>query len=82
MKFDICDSKLFQLKQGMEYKPASIAVYRELDAKIELIQKWCYIILCEVNMVVGAVPIFLLSMINFYVLDRGEESFYLPWPMA
>lgn len=68
-------------KQGMEYRPKSVAMYMELNANIELVYKWIHFVLAEVDVVGITLPLLLLSNINYFIFDLGSESFVLPWPM-
>lgn len=65
----------------MARKPTSSAIYTELNAKIELMSKWSYIILVKVCLVGIFLPLLLLTIVNYFVFQLGEESFYLPFPM-
>lgn len=65
----------------MEYKPTSAAIYTELNANIELATKWCHILLVNVDLVGVIVPPFLVSYVNYFIFDRGDEAFMLSWPL-
>lgn len=65
----------------MEYKPSTAPTYTALNEKIEMMSKWIYIILSKASPAGMMLPSLLLSTINYFVLDLGEESFLLPCPM-
>lgn len=65
----------------MEYKPASIAIYTELIQKIEFTSKWCYLILADAGTAGSVLPLLLLTIVNYFIFELGDDSFMLPWPM-
>lgn len=65
----------------MEYKPTSTAHYVEMDEKIELTSKLVHFAMAEFSAACVALPLLLLSYVNYFVFNLGEESFILPFPM-
>lgn len=65
----------------MEYKPTSTANYEDMDEKIELTSKWAHFILAELSATGVVIPLSILSFINYFAFNMGENSFILPFPM-
>lgn len=56
-------------------------MYTDIDAKIELMSKLLYMAYVNGTLLSVIPPALLLSLVNYYVLDLGSESFYLPFRM-
>lgn len=54
--------------------------YNELNEKIERICRLIYITLTECTIPGLMVPCFLITAVNYFVYDLGDESFYVPCP--
>lgn len=65
----------------MEYKRTSTAQYVEMDEKIELTSKLVHFVMAEFSAAGVALPLLLLSYVNYFVFNLGDESFILPFPM-
>lgn len=53
----------------------------EMNEKIELISKWTYFIMAKLTLAGVVLPLLILSLFNYLILDLDDESFILPWPM-
>lgn len=56
--------------------------YGELNGKIEKISRilhFCCVFLTEIATIV---PFLIVTIINYMIYDRGDESFYLPFPVV
>lgn len=71
----------FSHKKGMEYKPTAAIIYTELNEHIELVSEWMYFILVRIYVAGIILPLFVLSAVNYFILDLGEQSFLLSWPI-
>lgn len=58
-----------------------MAVYTQLNEKIERISKWIYLAVLVVS--IGGVGLFttLLSYINYFIFDMEDDSFIVPIPL-
>lgn len=56
-------------------------MYEKLSQNIEHLSKWFYITTMILAIGVAMLPTTLMSMINYYVYDMGDESFEIPSPM-
>lgn len=54
-------------------------MYREMDAKIERMSKLFYTAYVTITPVVVVLPAILITLVNYYIYDLGDESFYLPF---
>lgn len=58
--------------------PMSKAKYGDLSAKIELMSKFFHFILTKLTVIGLMGPSTLLSFLNYYLNDLGDDSFSLP----
>lgn len=65
----------------MEYSFKSQGTYIELIATIEKIANIFDVILLNVVFVNSIFPLFIVSFGVYYIYDKGDESFYLPFPV-
>lgn len=49
-------------------------MYDELNAKIERLCKWLYIALVRVALAGTMLPPLLITLVNYYIYDLGDES--------
>lgn len=58
-----------------------MAVYTQLNEKIERTSKWIYFVVLFTS--VGGIGLFeiFLSYINYYIFDQGDDSFLVPTPL-
>lgn len=65
---------------GLEHSPVSSEIYTELNEQIEFVSK---ILPYLVKSVVAALALFplILTIVNYFVYDLGEDSYYLPCPI-
>lgn len=56
-------------------------IYSELSGKIEKFSKWAYFCLVYANVIGILIPPSLLSFVNYYIYDLGDESFELVSPI-
>lgn len=62
------------------HTPIAKITYNEVNQKIEWVSKLFHFILLRVSAPSNMVPALLLTLVNYFVLDLAEESFYLPFP--
>lgn len=55
--------------------------YRKINEKIELISKLTYFVFFKFCAPGVALLAQLIAIVNYFVLDLGDESFYLPLPV-
>lgn len=63
------------------HNPISRHIYAELTEKIERMFRFFDILVVKVSFVGTMIPPLLNSVVNYYILDLGDESFLLPRPM-
>lgn len=63
------------------HNPASMAMYNELNTKIERMSKFFYILSVEIIFPASMILPLILMLVNYFVLDLKNESFYLPFPV-
>lgn len=56
----------------------SKAKYGDLNAKIELMSKFLHFILTKLTVLGVMAPSTIISFMNYYLDDLGEDSFFLP----
>lgn len=57
-------------------------LYQALNEKIERTSKLMFMILMKIVVPVTLVPPFIISVVNYYMLELGEESFRTPTPIG
>lgn len=55
--------------------------YAELNAKIERVSKFLYILLIRITPAGIMFPNLLITIGNYFILNLGDESYYLDWPL-
>lgn len=68
-------------KIGEAYNLSSKIVYRKLNRNIEQLSKWCAIVAMSSFFGVSMLPMTVMSLINYYVYDMADDSFYTFSPM-
>lgn len=53
----------------------------ELNEKIERMSKLVYSIFVEASLVGLVIPPLLITLVNYFVYDLSEESYFLPTPV-
>lgn len=56
-------------------------MFRELSEKFEHLSKRMHHSLVKVSATGQMVGAFVLTLVNYFILDLGEDSFYLPFPI-
>lgn len=56
-------------------------MYTEMSLTIEKIARFCDFIIQKFLFIGMLLPIFLLSMANYFIYNQGAESFHLPFPV-
>lgn len=59
--------------------PVSHAAYVKLNAKIEFLSEIMYLLTVRLSMPGTSLPALLITLVNYFINDLGEESFYLPF---
>lgn len=59
----------------------SRTMYMELTEKIERMSKLVYSIFVEASLVGLVIPPLLITLVNYFVYDLSEESYFLPTPV-
>ena len=55
--------------------------YIEIDKKIERMSELIYFVLIKICLLGAMLPALLMTTVNYFVYNLGEESFYLPAPV-
>lgn len=71
---EILSETVFKLIVGIEK-------YSETIAKIEQMSKFMHIVLVEMTSIGILIPAVIITLINFYVYDLGDRSYFLAYPM-
>lgn len=71
-------SNKIQFSIGIDSNPNSKRMYNALNARIERMSRVIYFILVKVSMIGIVLPALLITAINFWFLDLGDESFFVP----
>lgn len=58
--------------------PMSKAKYGDLNSKIELMSKFLHFILTKLTVLAVMAPSIIISFMDYYINDLGEDSFSLP----
>lgn len=53
----------------------------ELNDKIEWISRWIYFLQVKVTIAAFVLPAVLITLINYFVLDKKDRSYFLPIPI-
>lgn len=61
--------------------PDAAKKYVELIEKIERMAELCYFALTKVSVNGAFLPAFLITVVNYFLYDMGEKSFYLTVPV-
>lgn len=56
-------------------------MYYELIVNIERMSELTYIVLVKVSIVGIFQPYLIITIVNYFILDMENESFYLPYPV-
>lgn len=59
--------------------PISKAIYNKMDAKIHRLVKLFYTVYVKLTLLLILIPPVLVTVVNYYIYDLGDESFYLPF---
>ena len=62
--------------------PIAKAKYSEMSAKIERISQFYYFFLVKFSIPCTLFPSLVITIINYYVYDLGDEAFFLPSPIV
>lgn len=54
--------------------------YSELSQQIEWASELFFTVLMKISYPANMVPALVLTYVNYFVLDLGDDSFYLPFP--
>lgn len=61
--------------------PATAAKFSKLHNKIEQMCKWIYFGLFKITASVFVLPVLIITISNYFILDLGERSFFLSSPI-
>lgn len=56
-------------------------MYIEMNEKVERISRLVYTIFVEASMAGLLIPPLLITLVNYFVYDLNEESYFLPTPV-
>lgn len=59
-----------------------MAKYDQMIEKIELISRIFQFILYKFSLAITVIPPLLLSAVNYYILELGDDAYFLPVPIA
>lgn len=66
---------------GLKNNPPMRSKYAELAEKIERMSKIFHFILVKFTLPGFILPALFLTIINYFIHDLGNESYYLPCPL-
>lgn len=61
---------------------ATATKYRQLHAKIEQMCRFFNITLVQITVPMFVLPVLFVTIFNYFILDLGDESFYLSSPIS
>ena len=56
-------------------------IYLEMDERIDRMAYWTWVISAKMTFPVTVSTNLLLTGINYFILDLGEDSYFLPFPI-
>lgn len=59
----------------------SKAKYIELNEKIERVSKILEFLLIKLTTAGAVLPSVIITIVDYFILDLGDESFFLPYPI-
>lgn len=62
--------------------PVAVANYTKLNEKIEWASGWYYFLLVKFSSLGCMIPAVFLTIVNYTIYDMGDESYFLPLPIA
>lgn len=69
------------ISTGRRNSTATKNLYAKFNERIERISQFIYFILVKLSLAGMAMPALLITLGSYFILDLGDESFYLPSPM-
>lgn len=61
--------------------PNPKTIYLEMDEKMDRMANWTYFILAKLTFPIFVSSNLLLTVVNYFVLDMGDDSYFLPSPI-